>query len=192
MNQRIAYTHQSTNSFQQKMRSWYQTGSNQITGNSFRNTSRDFQIFDRMEPGDNYEMASAVADEIYEEHLRATGTILSNNINVQEKVRKNVIPPYDRTKFQTRWRRLNPEKPSHTVVAHLSVDTYSHIHPWEPRGITVREAARLQSFPDDFIFHGNMGDAFKQIGNAVPPLMSYNIAKSIKMAFSEKNRRKND
>lgn len=46
--------------------------------------------------------------------------------------------------------KLDETKPSHTLVAHLGKDTYSHIHPIEPRGITVREAARLQSFPDDF------------------------------------------
>jgi DNA (cytosine-5)-methyltransferase 1 len=49
----------------------------------------------------------------------------------------------------------------------------------------VREAARLQSFPDDFTFPGAMSDAFKQIGNAVPPLMAYHIAKQIKKIFKD-------
>jgi DNA (cytosine-5)-methyltransferase 1 len=62
----------------------------------------------------------------------------------------------------------------------LGTDTYSHIHPEEPRGISVREAARLQSFPDNFVFPCSMGDAFKQIGNAVPPLLAEAIAKSLK------------
>ena len=70
------------------------------------------------------------------------------------------------------------------MVAHLSVDTYSHIHPYEPRGISVREAARLQSFPDGFMFQCNMGDAFKQIGNAVPPLLAKGIAVQLYKAFS--------
>ena len=71
------------------------------------------------------------------------------------------------------------DKPSHTLVAHLSVDTYSHIHPLEPRGISVREAARLQSFPDEFLFQCSMGDAYKQIGNAVPPLMAEAVAREL-------------
>ena len=87
--------------------------------------------------------------------------------------------------FTNRWRRLEENKPSHTLTAHLSKDTYSHIHPWEPRGISVREAARLQSFPDDFFFNCSMGDAFKLIGNAVPPLLAYSVAVSVKNAFME-------
>ena len=96
-----------------------------------------------------------------------------------------MVPCYDRDKFEGKWRRLNENLPSHTLVAHLGKDTYSHIHPWEPRGITVREAARLQSFPDDFFFDCSMSDAFKQIGNAVPPLLAYGVAQSIYTAFEE-------
>jgi DNA (cytosine-5)-methyltransferase 1 len=93
------------------------------------------------------------------------------------------VPPYDRDNFKSKWQKLREDSPSHTIVAHLSVDTYSHIHPIEPRGISVREAARLQSFPDGFLFQCSMGDAFKQIGNAVPPLLAKNIATEIKRVF---------
>ena len=88
-------------------------------------------------------------------------------------------------KFENKWKKLDVTKPSHTLVAHLGKDTYSHIHPIEPRGITVREAARLQSFPDDFFFDCSMGDAFKQIGNAVPPLLAYGVAKTVLNTFEE-------
>ena len=95
------------------------------------------------------------------------------------------MPQYDREKFENKWKRLDANKPSHTVVAHLEKDTYSHIHPWEPRGISVREAARLQSFPDDFVFNCSMSNAFRQIGNAVPPLLSLAVAKTIYDSFKE-------
>jgi len=63
-------------------------------------------------------------------------------------------------------------------MAHIGKDTYSHIH-WDraqARTISVREAARLQSFPDGFKFEGTMNPAFRQIGNAVPPLMAKALA----------------
>ena len=91
-----------------------------------------------------------------------------------------IIPKYSDEKFVNKWKKLREDWPSHTVTAHLGKDTYSHIHPWEPRGISVREAARLQSFPDNFDFASNMGESYKMIGNAVPPLLSYNIAMKIK------------
>jgi DNA (cytosine-5)-methyltransferase 1 len=65
-------------------------------------------------------------------------------------------------------------------MAHLGKDSYSHIHfdDSQARTISVREAARLQSFPDGFVLRGTMNPAFKQIGNAVPPLLAYAIAQT--------------
>lgn len=72
--------------------------------------------------------------------------------------------------------------PARTIIAHLCKDGNQFIHPdpKQGRSISVREAARLQSFPDDFRFCGSMTQQFKQIGNAVPPLFAYHIAKALK------------
>lgn len=72
--------------------------------------------------------------------------------------------------------------PSKTILAHLYKDGFQFIHPDESqaRSFTVREAARIQSFPDDFIFKGNRSEKFKQIGNAVPPIFAEALAISIK------------
>jgi DNA (cytosine-5)-methyltransferase 1 len=82
--------------------------------------------------------------------------------------------------FKDKYKRLFWDRPSWTVTAHLGKDCYTHIHPSQPRTISVREAARLQSFPDDFRFFGNLGDRFRQIGNAVPPLMAWGIAEFVR------------
>lgn len=80
------------------------------------------------------------------------------------------------------------DAPSRTIIAHLCKDGNQFIHPDynQGRSISVREAARLQSFPDDFHFYGAMTQQFKQIGNAVPPLFAYHIAKSLKKFLSKK------
>jgi DNA (cytosine-5)-methyltransferase 1 len=84
--------------------------------------------------------------------------------------------------FSNRFQVINPESVSHTVVAHISADGHYYIFPdlKQIRSITIREAARIQSFPDDFYFEGGQTAAFKQIGNAVPPLMAKGIAREIK------------
>ncbi|MDD5793016.1 MAG: DNA cytosine methyltransferase [Erysipelotrichaceae bacterium] len=73
------------------------------------------------------------------------------------------------------------DEPSNLIPAHLYKDGLRHIHPdpTQARSITVREAARLQGFPDDYVFVGTQADAYKMIGNAVPPIFSKVLAKAI-------------
>ena len=76
---------------------------------------------------------------------------------------------------------IREDKPSNTIPAHLYKDGLRHIHPdpEQARTITVREAARIQTFDDDFEFLGSRGDQYKMIGNAVPPKFSKVIAEIV-------------
>ena len=82
--------------------------------------------------------------------------------------------------FKDKYYKLIANRPSRTITAHLRMDCHSHIHPFQVRAITPREAARIQSFPDDYVFLGPYLKTYMQIGNAVPCLMGKSIAEVIK------------
>lgn len=142
---------------------------------------RDYPIFARMNPGDQYPEAYQHAVAMFEEHLTQLakqGVKVKAGSKQYEEIRASIIPPYDVGKFPNKWRKIWRDQPARTLMAHLGKDSYSHIHydSQQARTISVREAARLQSFPDGFVFCGTMNPAFRQIGNAVPPLLAKAIA----------------
>jgi Site-specific DNA methylase len=87
-------------------------------------------------------------------------------------------------KYHEALTRYNSKKPSLTI----NTGHRSHFHYKWNRIPTVRESARLQSFPDDFIFYGNKSQQYKQVGNAVPPLLAYAVALSIKKTLNGGNK----
>lgn len=140
-------------------------------------SDRDYALFRAMKPGDDYPKAYALAERLFEKALRKAareGHTLTEGSAAWKRLRAEHVPPYDPGKFPNKWRKMAADEPSRTLMAHLGKDTYSHIHydSEQARTISVREAARLQSFPDGFKFSGTMNPAFRQIGNAVPPLFA--------------------
>lgn len=150
-----------------------------------RHLPRDYTLFSLMRPGDQYPQVYELATRLFHEKLKKreeeSGAKIPEGSTEYEELKASIVPPYDPGKFPNKWRKIEPDQPSRTLTAHIGKDTYSHIHydSNQARVISVREAARLQSFPDGFQFTGPMNTAFRQIGNAVPPLMAFTLAKHI-------------
>ncbi|MFP8941730.1 DNA (cytosine-5-)-methyltransferase [Streptomyces fenghuangensis] len=87
---------------------------------------------------------------------------------------------YDTKHFTDKYKKLAWDGLSRTITAHIAKDGYWYIHPEQLRTLTVREAARIQTFPDTFRFAGTRSDAFRQIGNAVPPFLGEAAAQALR------------
>lgn len=117
------------------------------------NNDRDIEIFGRMEQGDRSDDPK-IAD-------------------IMPYARRNDI-------FKDKYFKLENDKVCKTITAHMKFDCNMYIHPTQARGLTPREAARVQSYPDDYFFRGAYTKTYMQIGNSVPPLLGRAIAKVIK------------
>jgi DNA (cytosine-5)-methyltransferase 1 len=171
-----------TSDYARLMRDWPGLGDlSGVTLHYLRRNPRDHETFQAMKSGDLYPAALAIAIQRFESALSALPEPPDRESEAFEEMRKRYVPPYPDNKFKDKWRKLHPDRPSHTLPAHLAKDGYSHIHHDGNQGrtITVREAARLQSFPDAYAFSGSMGQRFRQIGNAVPPLLAWAIAEPL-------------
>lgn len=155
----VPYATPAQNSYQEMMRAGLTTASNNICRVS---NPKAKELFDKLLPGQRY-------TELSEEQQSEVSLFDSFNSSV----------------IMGRCHRLPLDECAWTVIAHIGMDGYEYIHPTECRTISVREAARLQSFTDDFVFVGNMREQYVQIGNAVPPLLSYAIAEQIKKALKK-------
>lgn len=171
--------------FASRMRKWVGFEASEVlTDHVIRFLPRDYPLFARLKPGDQYPEAVACAEKMFDEAieaLKAKKKAPRKNSPEWKRLRASIVPPYDPGKFPNKWRKMERDKPARTLLAHLGKDSYTHIHydSRQARPISVREAARLQSFPDGFVFSGTMNPAFRQIGNAVPPLLAQAVAQVI-------------
>lgn len=180
----VPYPNTTLSEYAKLMRNWprFEAPADGLRDHVIRYLPRDGAIFREMPNGAEYPAAHATATRLWEEHVRGlekAGRRLTNA--EKQKLHREMVPPYPVHNFPNRWWKLRRDFPSRTLMAHIGKDTYSHIHydGAQERVISVREAARLQSFPDGFVFCGTMNPAYRQIGNAVPPQMAARLAASI-------------
>ena len=131
----------------------------------------------------------------YEKMLRGKCNVLHNHVATRHSAvalkrlamippnaGKEVLPEDQLTKsiYSGTWTRMRKDEVAVTITTRFDTPSSGKFtHPYLNRAITVREAARIQSFPDDFVFIGNKGSQMKQVGNAVPPLLAKAIAQTI-------------
>ncbi len=126
------------------------------------NNMEDLTIFASLRPGEHYEDFIKRRKDIMDERRRSG---------------KYAI--YGTRSFADKYCRLEPNKPSRTIVAHLNKDGNGYIHPFETRSITPREAMRIQGFADDYVFCGSATSQYTQLGNAIPPPLARDIARML-------------
>lgn len=120
------------------------------------NNSNDLEIFRRLQPGQD-STAESIQDII------------------KYKNRKDI--------FKDKYKKLREDDVCKTITSHMRMDCHMYIHPSQARGLSPREAARIQSFPDNYFFRGSLNDWYYQIGNAVPVKLSKAIAQTIKSFY---------
>lgn len=175
-----------TTAWSKLMRQWPRFDvTTHTTGHVIRYLPRDYKIFRVMEEGWQYpevwRFVEAKRQQVFNQKWRSGENKVADVAEMQA-IAKDWTLPYDPEKFPNKWWKLYRDKPVRTLMAHLGKDSYSHIHfdSGQARTISIREAARLQSFPDGFLLRGSMNPAFRQIGNAVPPLVAYAIAMAMR------------
>ena len=110
-------------------------------------------------------------------------------MHVLERHHRADLMRYRSDIFDDKYARLTGRTPCKTIVAHLAKDGNGYVHPTQPRSITAREGARVQSFHDRYIFCGAPSDQWRQLGNAVPPVLSEAIAKTFKRLLESQDSR---
>lgn len=154
---------------------------------TFKPTDKN-DFLKHIRPNSKYELMDHVSRTHNELDVKRYVAMSKNKWDFSELLEKSPELSHPKARvFNNSYVVQHWDMPSKTIIAHLYKDGNQFIHPDYKQGrtLTPREAARLQSFPDDFVFEGSKTQQFKQIGNAVPPLFAEAIAKSIKQILNK-------
>ena len=113
-----------------------------------------------------------------------------DSVHALERYGRADLMRYRSDVFDDKYARLRADRPSKTIVSHLAKDGNGYIHPSQVRSISIREAARIQSFHDEYIFCGAPTDQWIQLGNAVPPVLGEVIGRSFRAALENRKARR--
>src|SRR6266550_1125568 len=112
-------------------------------------------------------------------------SLLKEGENSLSRSIRDIMPYSSRNHiFKDKYFKLRYDEPCRTITAHMRFDCNMYIHPTQARGLTVREAARVQGFPDDYVFAGTFQSLYRQVGNAVPPPLARNLASALRQLLS--------
>ncbi|RJG23745.1 DNA cytosine methyltransferase [Paenibacillus thiaminolyticus] len=163
----------------------------------YKNGTISRRIFlDFIKPSENSELighkarsqqeSDVILFENMAEGMTANDIVSSTNENLKKLA---ILIKYNMNSFKDKYKKLSWSKPSNTIIAHLQKDGNRYIHPDSQQGrtITVREAARIQSFPDDYEIDAIGNLRFKYIGNAVPPLLGLAVADAVYRTITSVN-----
>ena len=150
---------------------WEATGDDTATRSAFVARAREGCTGDNSRIVYDHQTRAVRADDFEAFNLMDGRTLYSDLPDALKRYRDDI--------FDDKYNRLDWDKLSRTITAHIAKDGYWYIHPEQPRTLTVREAARLQTFPDTFRFAGHRSHQFQQIGNAVPPALGQLIGEAI-------------
>ena len=140
----------------------------------------------------NHQSRSHMRSDLHRYFFAAVFALVNGRSPTLVEFPKPLLPAHENvdeavkgSKFNDRFRVQVQKHPATTVVAHISKDGHYFIHydPAQCRSLTVREAARLQTFPDNYVFEGPRTEQYRQVGNAVPPLLAKSIAKAVLPIF---------
>lgn len=164
-----------SSTYQRLMREWLPVGHRELHDHITRKVREDDRI--------TFELMRSTGKKYHELDDEQRRYQVTSRAQREGRIQKESGKEHS---FGNKYNVLEPDQPCITITAHMSKDGYWYIHPSQNRTLSIREAARVQSFPDGFRFHGTPSNRFHQVGEAVAPLVGFALGKALLSAVEKK------